>query len=43
MKYDTPTIEDFGSLTELTAGTQNGDYTDAAFPIHVPRSLLTFS
>ncbi len=43
MSYETPTIEDFGTLAELTAGQSDGDYTDRAFPIMTPRSALTFS
>jgi hypothetical protein len=41
--YERPAIEDFGSLAELTAGSQDGDFTDKAFPILTPKRLLTFS
>ncbi len=43
MNYEAPTIEDFGTLAELTEGQADGDYTDRAFPIMTPRSDLTFS
>jgi hypothetical protein len=43
MRYESPVIEDFGSLTEITAGQSDGDHTDRAFPILTPRALLTFS
>ena len=38
-----PQIVDFGDLAELTAGNVNGDFTDASFPIHIPKADLTFS
>ncbi len=43
MQYQAPSIEDFGSLAELTAGQSDGDFTDRDFPILTPRFLLTFS
>lgn len=43
MTYETPEVHDYGSLTELTAGQQNGNFTDRAFPVDTPRSDLTFS
>ncbi len=43
MQYETPQIEDFGKLTELTAGQLSGDFTDAQFPVHTPKLDLTFS
>ena len=43
VQYETPEVEDFGKLEELTAGQQDGDYTDRDFPILTPRPLLTFS
>ena len=43
MQYETPTIEDFGQLTELTAGQMDGDYTDRDFPVNTPKRDLTFS
>jgi len=42
-KYETPKIEDHGSLEELTAGQKTGESTDKAFPQHTPKSQLTFS
>ena len=42
-KYETPRIEDHGSLEELTAGQKEGESTDRAFPIHTPKKELTFS
>ena len=41
--WETPQIEDYGDLTELTAGGQGGENLDAAFPEGTPRSQLTFS
>jgi len=41
--YQTPEVIDYGDLAELTAGTQNGDFTDANFPAKTPRGILTFS
>jgi hypothetical protein len=43
MHYETPVIEDFGKLEELTAGQQDGDFTDRAFPVNTPKRDLTFS
>ena len=42
-EYAKPTVRDYGDLTELTAGLQNGQNLDAAFPIHTPKKKLTFS
>ncbi len=42
-EYETPRIEDHGDLAELTAGSANGESTDANFPIHTPKKDLTFS
>jgi hypothetical protein len=42
-KYETPKIEDHGSLEELTAGYKTGASTDKAFPAHTPKEQLTFS
>jgi hypothetical protein len=41
--YETPQIIDYGSLVELTAANQDGDFTDANFPVHTPKKDLTFS
>ena len=43
MDYETPQIVDFGDLAELTAGQQDGDFTDMAFPQNTPKRDLTFS
>ncbi|MCP9485216.1 MAG: lasso RiPP family leader peptide-containing protein [Gaiellaceae bacterium MAG52_C11] len=43
VEYETPDVVDYGDLVELTAGTQNGDFLDAAFPAGTPKSDLTFS
>ena len=43
VEYEAPKVVDYGDLVELTAGTQNGDYTDAIFPAKTPRGDLTFS
>ena len=41
--YESPKVEDLGSLVELTALMQDGDFTDAAFPPGTPRGDITFS
>jgi len=41
--YESPTIEDLGSLVELTAANRVGAFTDATFPAHTPVTSLTFS
>jgi hypothetical protein len=43
MNYEAPQIEDFGTLTQLTAGQSDGNFTDRAFPINTPKRDLTFS
>jgi hypothetical protein len=43
MGYQTPQVKDYGTLVELTAGQQDGEQTDAAFPAHTPKRDLTFS
>jgi hypothetical protein len=43
MDYVAPQIKDYGTLTELTAGGQDGNFTDRNFPVDTPRSELTFS
>jgi hypothetical protein len=42
-EYEAPRIEDHGDLAELTAGSHDGEFTDAAFPINTPKKDLTFS
>jgi hypothetical protein len=41
--YETPAVVDYGDLVELTAGSTDGDFTDAAFPVSTPKRDLTFS
>ena len=41
--YEKPQIADYGGLVELTAGSSDGDMTDAAFPVNTPKRDLTFS
>lgn len=41
--YEPPTIVDYGDLTELTAGSTTGNFTDANFPVHTAFADLTFS
>jgi hypothetical protein len=43
MKYEAPKIVDYGTLAELTAGQQDGNFTDRDFPAHTPKKDLTFS
>lgn len=43
MKYEAPKVVDYGTLVQLTAGQQTGDFTDKDFPAHTPRGDLTFS
>jgi hypothetical protein len=43
MTYQAPKVTDYGSLVQLTAGQQNGNFTDRAFPDHTPKQDLTFS
>ncbi len=42
-KYTKPDIEHVGSVTDLTLGSSDGDFTDASFPEGTPRGDLTFS
>jgi hypothetical protein len=41
--YEKPKILDYGTLAQLTAGTKNGQFLDASFPVHTPKNKLTFS
>ncbi|MEA2399509.1 MAG: hypothetical protein QOK25_3065 [Thermoleophilaceae bacterium] len=43
MSYEPPQVLDFGRLVDLTAGQQNGNFTDRAFPTDTPKKDLTFS
>jgi hypothetical protein len=42
-EYEKPKVDDYGDLKDITAGTQNGNFTDANFPRGTPRGLITFS
>jgi hypothetical protein len=42
-EYETPRIEDHGSLEELTAGQSTGAVTDHTFPAGTPKGDITFS
>jgi hypothetical protein len=41
--YEQPAIVDYGDLVALTAGSSDGESTDAAFPVNTPKRSLTFS
>ena len=43
MDYTAPAVVDLGTLTELTAAQQDGDFTDRDFPVNTPKKDLTFS
>lgn len=43
MSYEAPQVKDYGTLVELTAQQQDGNFTDADFPAGTPRGDLTFS
>jgi hypothetical protein len=43
MEYIKPEVVDYGDLAELTAGTQDGDFLDATYPIGTARGQLGFS
>jgi hypothetical protein len=43
LSYEPPTIADYGTLAELTAGQSDGDVTDRDFPANTPKQDLTFS
>jgi hypothetical protein len=42
-EYEVPSVVDYGSLRELTAGQQGPNALDATFPVGTPRGDLTFS
>jgi hypothetical protein len=42
-EYEPPTVVDYGTLRELTAGQKTGSNLDAAFPVGTPHEKLTFS
>lgn len=41
--YEAPRLTVIGSVSEVTAMNQDGDFTDDAFPANTPRGDLTFS
>jgi len=41
--YASPELIVHGDVENLTKGTAAGNFTDAAFPAHTPKSKLTFS
>jgi hypothetical protein len=43
MAYESPEVVDYGTLTDLTAGQDDGNFTDRNFPVDTPRDDLTFS
>jgi hypothetical protein len=43
MQYEKPEVVDYGTLTDLTAGQVDGDFTDRDFPVNTPKRDLTFS
>ena len=43
IEYETPKIEDYGDLKDLTAGARTGNFLDATFPVGTPFSQVTFS
>ena len=43
MSYEKPEVSDYGTLTSLTAGQSDGNFTDRDFPVNTPRDELTFS
>ena len=40
--YETPKLQVYGTLTEITQVLGEGDYLDAAFPINTKKVDLTF-
>jgi hypothetical protein len=43
LSYETPTVTDYGELTDITAAQQDGNFSDRDFPAGTPRGDLTFS
>lgn len=43
MRYEGPEVKDYGTLVELTAAMQDGNFTDRDFPVNTPKEDLTFS
>ncbi len=42
-QYTAPSLEELGSVSELTLGGRNGNSLDNDFPAGTPRGDLTFS
>jgi len=42
-RYERPAVVDYGDLLDLTAGTSDGCYLDADFPVLTKKSQLGFS
>jgi hypothetical protein len=42
-KYEAPKVTVVGSVRRLTLGNNDGESTDAVFPVKTPKSQLTFS
>jgi hypothetical protein len=43
VSYQPPTVNDYGTLVELTAAQATGNFTDRDFPVNTPKEDLTFS
>jgi hypothetical protein len=41
--YEPPSVVDYGTLQEVTAGNATGVHLDRAFPAGTPKDDLTFS
>jgi hypothetical protein len=41
--YEPPEVKDYGKLSDLTAGSRDGEALDASFPVNTLRRDLTFS
>jgi hypothetical protein len=41
--YEPPQVTDYGALTEITAASATGGFTDRSFPAHTPKGDITFS
>ena len=41
--YGSPQLTVYGSVEGITMGNQDGNFTDAAFPVNTPKSELRFS
>jgi hypothetical protein len=41
--YVAPSLVELGSVSEMTLGQADGDFTDKEFPVDTPKKDLTFS